>query len=246
MKKSTESMLAYLYDEWVANGSKPQEMTSNFADTLLCACREEVDQHYNRLGEVARENIGEAVSCKIKARLYENKSKPIENIVAFVRRACHNEGVSEAQENQIPKKDGAGRVEINPETGKAVQILRMTSGDAPTPTDDGDEGPSLFERESSTITSPADEMEQYEEEVFKHKLWKSAWNTKGLNGEIFRLYMLGFVSRANGVLKEESKYKGIADRLGMNPSTVASHIRRTKLALRKSYQSLAHTWGIIE
>ena len=103
MKKSTESRLASLHDEWIANGSKPKELTSDFADTLLCACREEVNQHYHRLDEVIRENIAETVSCKIKARLYENNGKPIENIAAFVRSACHNEGVSEAMENKIQR-----------------------------------------------------------------------------------------------------------------------------------------------
>ena len=247
MNKATESKLNCLYDEWVANGSKPQEMTSNFADTLLCACREEVDQHYIRLDEVIRENIAETVSCKIKSRLYENKSKPIENFVAFVRRACHNEGVSEAQENQIPKKDGTGRVEINPETGKAVQILRMTSGDAPTPTDDGDEGRSLFERKSSTIPSPAAELERDDARRLLCKIDKELDNLPHQKADVFRLVVFASLSAlavARRVYHSKVKDTDAPSTKKLWQDKIACVVCRTRKHLIKKFQAEAADVGI--
>ncbi len=245
MKKTTESKLACLYDEWVAKGSNPQEMTFDFADTLLLACREEVNQHYNRLDEVSRENIAETVCYKIKTRLYENKSKPIENIIAFVRRACHNEGVSEAQENQIPKKDSAGRVEINPETGKAVQISRMTSGDAPTPTDDGDEGTSLFERKPSTIPSPADELERKDARRLLHKIDKELDNMPPQKAAVFRLVVFARMSALSAArcvyhskVKDTDAPKEWQDR-------IACIVSRTRMRLFKKFHVEAEEIGIL-
>ena len=245
MKKTTESKLACLYDEWVANGSNPQEMTFDFADTLLLACREEVNQHYNRLDEVSRENIAETVCYKIKTRLYENKSKPIENIIAFVRRACHNEGVSEAQENQIPKKDSAGRVEINPETGKAVQISRMTSGDAPTPTDDGDEGVSLFDRTPGKIPSPADELERDDARRLLCKIDKELDNMPRQKADVFRLVMFARLSALDTARRVYTSKVKDTDDPKVWQDKIACIISRTRKHLIKKFQTEAEDIGIL-
>ncbi len=92
----------------------------------------------------------------------------------------------------------------------------------------------------------ATNVEEEEKRVFMRVLWAEAFNIKGLRGQIFRLYMVGLMARANRTSDDEFKYKGIARKLSLNPQTVASHIRRTKLALRKSFLSLAHVRGIIE
>ena len=248
MKKTTESKLACLYDEWVANGSNPKEMTVDFADALLLACREEVNQHYNRLEDVVRENIGETVSYKIKMRLYENKSNPIENIVAFVRRAVHNEGVSEAQENQIPKKDSAGRVEINPETGKAVQISRMTSGDAPTPTDDGDEGTSLFESKPSTIPSPADELERKDARRLLHKIDKELDNMPPQKAAVFRLVVFARMSAlevARRVYHSKAKAADAPSTKKLWQDKIACVVWRARKHILKKFQAEAEEIGIL-
>ncbi len=248
MNKATESKLNCLYDEWVAKGSKPQELTSDFADTLLCACREEVNQHYHRLDEVIRENIAETVSCKIKARLYENKGKPIENIAAFVRSACHNEGVSEAMENQIPKVDAAGRVEINPETGKPVQISRMTSGDASTPTNDGHEGTSLFEREPSTFPSPVDEVEREDARRLLCKIDKELDNLLRQKADVFRLVVFARLSAlavARRVYHSKVKDTDAPSTKKMWQDKIACVVCRTRKHLIQKFQAEAEDVGIL-
>lgn len=94
-----------------------------------------------------------------------------------------------------------------------------------------------------TATANVEGKERF---AFMSMLWAEAWNAKGLPGRIFRLYMMGLLAREHGAIKEEFKYKGIAEKLGLNPQTVASHIRRTKLALRESFRERAHAWGIID
>ena len=89
--------------------------------------------------------------------------------------------------------------------------------------------------------TPVSAIERREKEKFQHMLWESGLKTN----EIFKLYMMGLMTRDQGYVKEEFKYKGIAKKLGLKQNTVASVIRRTKLALKMSFQSLAHTWGII-
>lgn len=248
MNKATESKLNCLYGEWVVNGSKPQEMTSDFADTLLCACREEVNQHYYRLNEVYRENIAETVYTRIKKRLYENKNKPIENIVAFVRTACHNEGVSEADKNQIPKKDHSGRVEINPETGKAVQISRMTSGDAPVQTDDGDEGVSLFDRTPGKIPSPADELERDDARRLLCKIDKELDNLPRQKADVFRLVVFARLSAlavARRVYHSKVQDTDAPSTKKLWQDKIACVVCRTRKHLIKKFQAEAEEVGIL-
>ena len=104
----------------------------------------------------------------------------------------------------------------------------------------------INETRDSDRRTAATNAEGKEMSAFMCMLWTEAWNTKGLPGRIFRLYMMGLLARQHGAIKEEFKYKGIANQLGLNPQTVASYIRRTKLALRKSFQERAHAWGIID
>ncbi len=248
MNKATESKLNCFNDEWVANGSKPQEMTSDFADTLLCACREEVNRRYNRLDEISCENIAETVSCKIKARLYENKSKPIENIAAFVRRACHNEAVSEVQGNLIPKVDDAGRVEINPETGKTVKVSRMTSGDAPTPTNDGDEGTSLFERKPSTIPTPADELEREDALRLLRKIDKELDNLLRQKAEVFRLVVFARMSAldvARRVYHSKAKAADAPSTKKLWQDKIACVVWRARKHILKKFKAEAEEIGIL-
>lgn len=109
-----------------------------------------------------------------------------------------------------------------------------------------DTAPAIGETRDSDMRTAATYLEGKEKLAFMSILWAEAWNTKGLPGRIFRLYMMGLLARQHGAIKEEFKYKGIANQLGLNTQTVASHIRRTKLALRKSFQERAHAWGIID
>ena len=132
---------------------------------------------------------------------------------------------------------------------EVIGVPSAPDGDDMTTDDEGflsETTTGINETRDSDRRTAATNAEDKEKIAFMCMLWTEAWNTKGLQGRIFRLYMMGLLARKHGVIKDEFKYKGIANQLGLNPQTVASHIRRTKLALRESFMERAHAWGIID
>lgn len=104
----------------------------------------------------------------------------------------------------------------------------------------------IGETRDSDRRTAATNVEGKERRSFSRKLWTEAWNTKGQRGRILRLYMMGLLTREQGTTNEEFKYAGIVRKLGLNPNTVASEIRRAKLSLRESFLERAHAWGIVD
>lgn len=104
----------------------------------------------------------------------------------------------------------------------------------------------INETRDSDRRTAATNVEAKERRSFGRMLWAEAWNTPGQRGTILRYYMMGLLMREQGTNKEEFKYKGIAHKLGLNPNTVASEIRRAKLSLRESFLEHAQAWGIVD
>ena len=104
----------------------------------------------------------------------------------------------------------------------------------------------IGETRDSDRRTAATNVEAKERRSFGRMLWAEAWNTPGQRGTILRYYMMGLLAREQGTNNEEFKYKGIARKLGLNPNTVASEIRRAKLSLRESFLERAQAWGIVD
>ena len=64
-------------------------------------------------------------------------------------------------------------------------------------------------------------------------LWQQAEKLTGVRGEVFHLYMLGLTYRSeHGGIAKAYTHEGIAQKLGLTPACVATHIHRAKLSLK--------------
>jgi hypothetical protein len=121
----------------------------------------------------------------------------------------------------------------------------MTSGDAPTPTDDGDEGTSLFERKPSTIPSPADELERKDARRLLHKIDKELDNMPPQKAAVFRLVVFARMSALSAArcvyhskVKDTDAPKEWQDR-------IACIVSRTRMRLFKKFHVEAEEIGIL-
>ena len=80
---------------------------------------------------------------------------------------------------------------------------------------------------------------------FADIVWKKAMNMPGKRGEVFRYYGLGLISRAEGWVNQEYTIEGIASKLGLTQTCVATHIRRAKMSLERELRPLGLKMGAL-
>lgn len=83
---------------------------------------------------------------------------------------------------------------------------------------------------------------------FAEIVWNTAMNMPckhGKRDEVFRYYVLGLISRAEGVVKKEYTIAGIASKFGLTQTCVATHIRRAKMSLERKFRPLGLKMGAL-
>ena len=81
---------------------------------------------------------------------------------------------------------------------------------------------------------------------FADIVWNVAMNMSGVRGEVFRLYMLGIRSRVEEhVVNKAYTLEGIASKLALTQTGVATHIRRAKMSLERELRPLGQKMGVL-
>lgn len=83
---------------------------------------------------------------------------------------------------------------------------------------------------------------------FAEIVWNTAMNKPckhGKRDEVFRYYVLGLISRAEGEVNKEYTIEGIASKLGLTQTCVATHIRRAKMSLERELRPLGLKMGAL-
>jgi hypothetical protein len=92
----------------------------------------------------------------------------------------------------------------------------------------------------------ASERKNQQELKFADIVWKAAMNMPGIRGDVFRLYMSGIRSRTDEcVVNKAYTLDGIASRLGLTQTCVATHIRRAKMSLERELRPLGLKMGAL-
>lgn len=80
---------------------------------------------------------------------------------------------------------------------------------------------------------------------FAEIVWNTAMSMPCKRGEVFRFYVLGLVSRAEGMINKEYTIEGIASKLGLSQTGVATLIRRAKICLERELRPLGLKTGVL-
>lgn len=92
----------------------------------------------------------------------------------------------------------------------------------------------------------ASEKRNLQELMFADIVWKTAINMPGVRGEVFRLYMSGIMSRTDErAVNKAYTLDGIASRLGLTQTGVATHIHRAKIFLEHKLHPLGLKMGVL-
>lgn len=127
-----------------------------------------------------------------------------------------------------------------PQSPDDGEVVSEEEGDVFNVSDD------VNETRDSDRRTPATALVCREKEVFMHMLWSYALSIEGIRGDVFRLYLKALEARGDVLIKNKYKYKNIASQLNIDADTVASHIHRGKLDLRKRFWSAAKECGVFD
>lgn len=168
MKKTTAEKLDRQYADLTADGEiRPENMTSEFGDTIRDACDECVSSDFFWLPQICRENASENAQAKVKTLLLtKHGAEAIKSLPAMISTICYREACSEARRSCILKRDPkTGVVAIDKYTGKVIRVPKTISLDWQNEEVEASNRTSIEEPESHT-PSPLDELERHDMQHF--------------------------------------------------------------------------------
>lgn len=191
MKKTTAEKLDRQHADLTADGEiRPENMTSEFGDTICDACDECVTSDFYWLPQVCRENASENAQAKIKTWLITNHGdEAIKSLPAMINTICYREACSEARKSCVVYRDPkTGVVAIDKNTGKVIRVPKNISIDWQGKDEDDDvpSSVSIGEPESRT-PSPVDELERHDMRQLLRKIDVEINKLLKQKADVFRL-----------------------------------------------------------
>lgn len=193
MKKTTAEKLDRQHAELIEDGGiRPENMTSEFVDTIRDACDECVAKDFYWLPQVYRENASENAQVKVKTLLItKHGDEAIKSLPAMINTICYREACSEARKSCVVFRDPkTGVVAIDKDTGKVIRVPKTISIDWQTDDDDDDDGASnrtSIGEPKSHAPSPVDELERKDMRQLLQKIDGEISKLPKQKADVFRL-----------------------------------------------------------
>ena len=191
MKKTTAEKLDRQYADLTVDGEvRPENMTSEFGDTIRDACDECVTSDFYWLPQVCRENASENAQAKIKTWLItKHGDEAIKSLPAMINTICYREACSEARKSCVVYCDPkTGVVAIDKNTGKVIRVPKNISIDWQGKDEDDDVSSSVAIGEPKSQTpSPVDELERHDMRQLLRKIDVEINKLPKQKADVFRL-----------------------------------------------------------
>lgn len=95
-------------------------------------------------------------------------------------------------------------------------------------------------------TRASERTEEQRRRLFAEIVWNFALNMPDTTRTaVVRLYLTGLQSRAEGVVNKAYTIEGIASKLGLTQTCIATHIRRAKMSLEREFRPLGLKMGVL-
>ena len=249
MKKTTAEKLDRHYADWIKDGSRPENMTTEFMDTIRDACDESVAKDFYFLPQMCRENASENGQSKMKILLMTKRGEDaIKSLPAMISTICYREACTEARKSCVIKRDSkTGVIVIDKQTGKVIRVPKTLSLDWKDDDDDTHSHPTIEDLEGN-LPSPVDELEKKDQRKLLRKINIELQKMPRQKADTFRLVVFAKLSAltvARLVYHSTVKDTDAPSTKKQWQDKIACIVSRTRKHLIKKFHTEAEDIGIL-